>query len=137
MRHPGGAIADCVGDVCGYEHSAQRDHHDRQQPQIPRHHETSEFIERELGPLVNTALERHYAAQINHHDALWNVEEHNRQQPEEQMRLAELRCGADPARTDDEKNLRENEIAQSQRLFEGGALLFNVAFCAIERSLHR
>ena len=52
------------------------------------------------------------------------------------MRLAEFCCGADPARANDEQNLRQNEIAQSQRLFEGDALLFNVAFCAIEFADH-
>lgn len=106
MRHPGGAIANRVGDVCGYEHSAQRDHHDGQQPQIPRHHEAGEFIEREFGPLVNTAFERHCAAQVNDDDSLRNVEEHNRQEPEEEVRLAEFGCGADPTRADNEKNLR-------------------------------
>src|SRR5213076_1077387 len=52
------------------------------------------------------------------------------------MRLAELCGGADPARADHEKNLRENEIAQTQRLFESDALLFNVAFCAFEFADH-
>ena len=52
------------------------------------------------------------------------------------MRLAEFRSGADPARADHKQNLRQNEIAQCQRLFKGGALLFNVAFCAIEFADH-
>ena len=52
------------------------------------------------------------------------------------MRLAEFRSGADPARADHEKNLRQNEIAQTQRLFESDALLFNVAFCAVEFADH-
>ena len=67
---------------------------------------------------------------------LRNVEEQNCEQPEEEMRLSEFRGSADPARADDKQNLRQNEIAQSQRLFEGGALLFNVAFCAIESRAH-
>ena len=52
------------------------------------------------------------------------------------MRLPELCGGADPARADHEKNLRENEIAQTQRLFESDALLFNVVFCAVEFADH-
>ena len=52
------------------------------------------------------------------------------------MRLAELRSGADPARADNEKNLRQNEIPQRQRLFESCALFFNIAFCAIEFADH-
>jgi hypothetical protein len=52
------------------------------------------------------------------------------------MRLAKLRGGTHPTRADYKKNLRQNEIAQSQRLFEGGALLFNGAFRAIELADH-
>src|SRR5215211_8071801 len=52
------------------------------------------------------------------------------------MRLAELCGGADPARADHEQNLCQNEIAQTQRLFESDALLFNVAFCAVEFADH-
>src|SRR5215813_7091730 len=52
------------------------------------------------------------------------------------MRPPKLRCSAHPARPDDEKNLRQNQIAQCQRLFERGALLFNVAFSAIEFAHH-
>ena len=52
------------------------------------------------------------------------------------MRLAQFRCGAHPARADDEKNLRQSEIAQSERLFEGSTLLFNGVFCAIQSAAH-
>lgn len=52
------------------------------------------------------------------------------------MCLAEFRGGADPARADHKQNLRQNEIAKCERLFEGGALLFNVAFCVIEFADH-
>src|SRR6266478_5772080 len=52
------------------------------------------------------------------------------------MRLPELCRGADPTRADHKQNLRENEIAQTQRLFESDALLFNVAFCAVEFADH-
>jgi hypothetical protein len=48
------------------------------------------------------------------------------------MRLAEFRSGADPARADNKQNLRQNEIEKCQRLFEGGALLFNSRSCALE-----
>ena len=79
MRHPSGAVADRVRDVGGHEHSAQRNDHDRQQPQIPRNHEAGEFVKGEFGPLVNTAFERHDAAEVNHYRGLWNVEEQNRE----------------------------------------------------------
>jgi len=63
---------------------------------------------------------------------LRNVEKQNRQQPEKEMRSSKLGRGADPARADDEDDLGENEIAQTERLFERRALFTHVAFCAIE-----
>jgi hypothetical protein len=53
------------------------------------------------------------------------------------VRLSKFRSRPDPGRADDEKNLRQNEITQSQRFFEGDTLLFNIAFCAIELDCHR
>ena len=52
------------------------------------------------------------------------------------MRLAELCCSADPARADDEKNLREDQITQTERFFERNALFFDVAFRAIQFTSH-
>ena len=117
VRHPGGAVADRVGDVRGDEHSAERDDGDRQQPEIPGHDESGELVEAELGPLIDAAFERHAAAQINDDGRLRNVEKQNREQPKEKMRLSELRRGADPARADNKENLRQNEIAETERLF--------------------
>src|SRR5437762_9678778 len=52
------------------------------------------------------------------------------------MRLAKFRGSANPARANYKQDLRQNEIAQSQRLFEGDALLFNIAFCSIDFADH-
>ena len=48
------------------------------------------------------------------------------------MRLAEFCGGADPARTDDKKNLGKNEIEQTERLFERLAARFDVLLRALE-----
>ena len=52
------------------------------------------------------------------------------------MGLTKLRSSADPTRADHEQNFSQNEIAQTQRLFKSDALLFNIAFCAIEFADH-
>src|SRR5437764_10307175 len=52
------------------------------------------------------------------------------------MRLAKFRGSANPARANYKQDLRQNEIAQCQRLFEGDALLFNIAFCSIDFADH-
>ena len=46
--------------------------------------------------MINAAFERHAVAEINDHGCLRNVEKENREQPEEEMRLAKFRGGADP-----------------------------------------
>ena len=40
------------------------------------------------------------------------------------MRLSELRRGADPARADNEENLRQNEIEETERFLDAVAVLF-------------
>src|ERR1700756_1592653 len=52
------------------------------------------------------------------------------------MRLAELCCSAHPARADHEKNLRQRKVEKPERFFERDALLFNIAFRAIEFADH-
>src|SRR2546423_14291751 len=52
------------------------------------------------------------------------------------MRLTKFRGSANPARANYKQDLRQNEIAQCQRLFEGDALLFNIAFCSIDFADH-
>jgi hypothetical protein len=45
--------------------------------------------------------------------------------------LSKLGGGADPTRADDKEDLRENQIAQTERLFERSAVSFDLAFRAI------
>ena len=42
------------------------------------------------------------------------------------MRLSELRRGADPARADNEENLRQNEIEETERFLERFAARFDL-----------
>ena len=56
------------------------------------------------------------------------------------MRLSELRRGADPARADNEENLRQNEIEETERFLERFAALFTtfsqrarVQFASVKR----
>src|SRR4029077_12084853 len=53
------------------------------------------------------------------------------------MRLSELRRGADPARADNEENLRQNEIEQAERFLERFAARFDILLSALEFSSHR
>src|SRR5204862_3003985 len=128
---PRGGRTDCVRNVCCGKYAAERDHGDRKQPEIPRHDKSGELVEAELCPLINAALERHQPVQINNDRSLRNVKKQNRKQPKEQMRLSEFGSGADPGGADDEKNLRQDEIVQAERLFERNAVFLNVALGAI------
>jgi hypothetical protein len=67
---------------------------------------------------------------------LRQIEEHDREQPKEEMRLPKFRSSADPARADHKQYLGENKVAQSQGLLKGGALLFDIALCTIESGCH-
>jgi hypothetical protein len=86
--------------------------------------------------LINAAFEGHSIAQINYDRGLRNVEEHDRKQPEEKVSLAELGRRANPTRTHDEQNLGENEIAQTEWLFERVAVFLNAALSAVEIDCH-
>src|SRR6476619_4299338 len=53
------------------------------------------------------------------------------------MRLSELCRGADPARADNEENLRQNEIEKTKRFLETFAACFDLLLSALEFSSHR
>src|SRR5262249_38326215 len=89
-----------------------------------------------LGPLINTTFKRYAVAEIYDDHRLRNVKKHNRQQPEEQVGLAEFRGGSNPTRADHKQNLCQHQIAQGPRLFQGDAVVFNVAFCTIDFDCH-
>src|SRR5207249_2956764 len=136
VRHPRSARTDRVRDVRGDEHSAECDDRYRKQPEIPGHNKSGELVEAELGPLINAAFKRHPIAQINHDRGLRNVKKQNGEEPKEKVRLSELRRGADPARPDHKKNLRQNEIEKAERFLERFAMFFDAALSAIERDVH-
>jgi hypothetical protein len=53
------------------------------------------------------------------------------------MRVSEFRRGADPARADNEENLRQNEIEKAERFLERFAARFDLLLSALEFSSHR
>src|SRR5437667_427823 len=125
-----------VSDGSCAEHSTERYHRDREQQEIPCDHKSGELVEAQFSPLINTAFERYPVAEIHNDHRLGNVKKQDRQQPEEELRLAEFCSGADPTRADHKQNLCQHKVAQSQRLFQRDAVLCNVVFCAIELGCH-
>src|SRR5439155_7808912 len=73
-----------------------------------------ELVEPELRPLVEAAFERHQAIQMGDDDGGWQIEEHDGQQPEDDVRRPQLGRNADPRQADDEEDLREREVGDAE-----------------------
>src|ERR1700676_3438827 len=114
--------ADGVGDISGYRHSLRRHEYDDVQPQIPADQEADEIVEAELGPLIEAAFERHGAVQMDHDGGERSVEKEQSQQPENDLRGAQLSGRSYPMRSDDIQNLGENQISKAQFFLEFGAV---------------
>jgi hypothetical protein len=80
------------------------------------------LVETELGPLIQAAFERHQAIQVDHHRGRRQIEQHEGQQPEDDVRRSELSRDADPREPDDEEDLREGEIADAELLLQRRAV---------------
>ena len=76
----------------------------------------------ELGPLIEAALERHRAIEVDDDSRRRQVEEHDGDEPEDDVRRALLRRDADPRQADDEQDLREGQIREPEVLAEPGAV---------------
>ena len=113
VRHPGEIGTQRIGNIRRGKHSTERDDGDGKEPQVPGDDKSRELIETELGPLINTAFERHPIAQVNDDGSLRNVKKQDGEQPKEKVRLAELGRCADPSRADNEENLSQDEVAQT------------------------
>ena len=97
------------------DHDVERRHdHDREHPQVPRDEKSDELAERRLRPLIQPALERHAAVEVDDDGRLREVEREDREQPEHEVRRPELRRGSDPRGTDDEDDLHQDEIAEPE-----------------------
>src|SRR5215510_6769575 len=88
----------------------------------------------ELGPLVDTPFERQHAIDIDDDHSQRQIEGDNRQQPEEELLVAELRSRPDPYRPDDEDYLREHQVCEAEFLWEDGAPLLDALFLAQDLS---
>jgi hypothetical protein len=64
---------------------------------------------------------------MHHHYSGRDVEQQHRGNPEHDVGGAQLARGSEPECSGDEENLRENQIAQAQFLFEFGAVASNLA----------
>src|SRR5207237_248530 len=89
---------------------------DGKQPQVPGDHESRELVESELGPLIQAAFERHRAIEVNDDGRGWQIEEQDRRQPERHMRRPLFRRDADPWQSDDEQDLCQREINETEIL---------------------
>ena len=87
--------------------------------------------------MIKTTLKRHEPVQINDNSGLRNVEEQNRERPEEEMRRPELGSRADPTGANHKKNLREDQIEKTERFLQRSAVLFDVLLRAFECGSHR
>src|SRR5207244_10644250 len=104
---------------------------DREQPEIPRDHEPGQLVEPELRPLIETALERHRAVQVDDDRRRREIEEDDRGEPEDDVRRPLLRRDADPRQADDEEDLREREIDEAATLPQQAAARSDLSFLTL------
>ena len=83
--HPVGARADCISDVFLDNQTDARHHQDAEDPKIPGDHERHKIIESDLGPLIQAALERRQAIEINHNCGQRQIEGGDGDQPESHL----------------------------------------------------
>ena len=80
--------------------------------------------------MIQPAFERHQAIEIDDYASRRQIKKQDCQQPEDDVRRAELACRADPRQPHDEQYLREREVCQPKLFFEDGAALFDLLFGA-------
>jgi hypothetical protein len=117
-RHPRRTLPDRIRKIRRTLEANLGGEHDHVEPQVPREHEAHRLVETELGPLIQASFERHQPIEVDHHRGRRQIEQHEGQQPEDDMRRSELSRHADPCEPDDEEDLREGEIADAKLLFQ-------------------
>src|SRR5215471_7339869 len=123
-----------VGEVRHNRQPDARHDKDGEDPEVPSNHEAHKLAPGELGPLVDTPFERQHATDIDDDHSQRQIEGDNRQQPEEELLVAELRSRPDPHRPDDEDYLREHQVCEAEFLWEDGAPLLDALFLAQDLS---
>ena len=126
--HPSGAGSERIRNIRRYYQTNARSNQNREHPKIPRDQERNEIAEGCFGPLVESALERQQAVEIDHYRCQREIERYDCQQPKNILCVTELCCPAHPDRTDYKDHLRENQIEEAEFFLEGGAMRFHVAF---------
>ena len=114
--------ADGVGDVGGDGQALGRHEYDDVQPQIPADQESDEIVEAELGPLIESAFERHFTVEVDDDSGERSVEKQKCEEPENDLRGAQLGRGSHPMRADDVEDLGEDQIREAEFFFEFGAV---------------
>ncbi len=77
-------------------------------PQVPGDHESREFPQRDRRPLIDSALERHQAAEVYDHPGLREIVQSDREKPENGVGGPELGGRSDPARPYDIEDLHQH-----------------------------
>ena len=81
--------------------------------------------------MIEAALERHRAVQVDDDRRRREIEEDDRGEPEDDVRRPLLRRDADPRQADDEEDLREREIDEAEILPQQGAARFDLGFVTL------
>ena len=71
--------------------------------------------------------------EIDHHRGHRQIEEHDGQEPHDDVRGPQLAGHADPGEPDDEQDLGEREVAHAQLLLERGAVRLDPGFLLLQR----
>ena len=130
--HPRRTRAERVRQV-GRDREAQLGREqDHVQPQIPGDHEPDGLVEAEFRPLVQSALEWHQLVEPDDHGRQRQVKQHDREQPQHDVRGSELPRDADPGEADDEQDLGQHEIADAELLLERRAVRLDLGFFLLE-----
>src|SRR6185295_683618 len=118
LADPLRGLAEGVGDIrCSLKPGLRHQHH-RIEPQVPGNQKSDALIEAELGPLIESPLQRHAPAQMNYDNRRRSVEENNGRQPEDYMERPEFGRHAHPGKPHDKEDLREHEVSKAQLFFK-------------------
>src|SRR4029077_1516897 len=96
-------------------------------PEVPSHHKRNEIVEGKLGPLIESALERHQAIEEDYCGGERKIEREDCQHPEDVLLITEFSCPAHPYCSDHENDLSQDQIEKTEFFFEDGAPLLDVA----------
>ena len=113
-RKPLAARPNDVDDILRYLEADLGGVKNGQEPEVPSDEKTDGIVKPELCPLVNAALERHSAVEIDDHHRRGEVKKKDRAEPEDDVRRALFGGNADPRQADDEQDLGKDKVGQAE-----------------------